>query len=77
MYRSLKYKMQNDDYLETKLWLTYRVDRVQSDISSFEAVLSGCLHGSVLFYDIDEMGKYTTMIHPTVGDIVEIDFPDD
>lgn len=77
LYRSLKYKIQNDDYLETKLWMTYRVDRVQSSFNSFEAVLSGYLHGSVLFYDIDEMGKYTTMIHPTVGDIVEIDFPDD
>lgn len=77
LYRSLKYKIQNDDYLETKLWLTYKVTRVQADPWHYEAVLSGFIHGSVLFYDIEELGKYSTTIHPSVGDIVEIDFPDD
>jgi len=50
---------------------------VQVDSWHYEAVLSGYFHGSILFYDIDEMGKYSTMIHPAVGDIVAIDFPDD
>ena len=29
LYRSLKYKIENDEYLETLLYLTYRVDRVK------------------------------------------------
>ena len=37
----------------------------------------GKLHGSVLFFDIDSVGKYTEKLHPMVGDIVEIDFPTD
>lgn len=40
-------------------------------------MLSGYVHGSVLYYDIDQIGKYAELIHPNVGDIVEIDFPDD
>ena len=31
----------------------------------------------MLFYDTDALGKYAEMIHPMVGDVVEIDFPDD
>ena len=77
MYRSLKYKIENDDYLETLLKLTYRVDKVDNGDGTYSNVLSGYVHGSVLFYDIDMLGKYVEMIHPSVGDIVEIDFPDD
>lgn len=39
--------------------------------------LSGYVHGSVLYYDVDQLGKYAELIHPAVGDIIEIDFPDD
>ena len=77
LYRSLKYKIENDDYLETLLKLTYRVDKVDNGDGTHSNVLSGYVHGSVLFYDIDMLGKYVEMIHPSVGDIVEIDFPDD
>ena len=31
----------------------------------------------MLFYDTDALGKYAEMIHPMVGDVVEIDFPDE
>ena len=30
-----------------------------------------------MFYDLNAIGKYADMIHPEVGDIVTIDFPDD
>lgn len=77
LYRSLKYKIENDDYLETLIYLTYRVDKVQKDSQTFSSILSGYVHGSVLFYDIEKIGKYVDLIRPAVGDIVEIDFPDD
>ena len=77
LYRSLKYKIENDDYLETLIYLTYRIDKVRRSSSEYVNVLSGYVHGSVLFYDIDKIGKYVDLIRPTVGDIIEIDFPDD
>lgn len=77
LYRSLKYTIENDDYLETLIQLTYKVLKVNNDDGSYKSLLSGYIHGSVLFYDIDHLGKYVNLIHPDVGDIVEIDFPDD
>lgn len=38
--------------------------------------MNGRLHGAVLFRDLEKIGKYMDMIHPDVGDIVTIDFPD-
>lgn len=43
----------------------------------FKYILSGKIHGSILFYDIYELGKYVEKIHPAVGDIITIDFPDE
>lgn len=77
LYRSLKYTIENDDYLETLVYLTYRVDRVKKDKQTFSNILSGYIHGSILFYDVDKIGKYVDLIKPSIGDIVEIDFPDD
>lgn len=77
LYRSLKYEIENDDYLETMIYLTYKVIDVNVDGKHHESILSGYVHGSVLFYDIDMLGKYVELIRPMVGDIVEIDFPDD
>jgi len=82
LYRSMKRTIENDDYLETMLLLTYKITKVKvgeseagEDINKF--YLTGKLHGSVLFFDTDMLGKYAEKIHPMVGDIVEIDFPDD
>ena len=77
LYRSLKYSIEHDDYLETLIYLTYRVDQVKTSNAKCVNMLSGYVHGSVLYYDIDQIGKYAELIHPNVGDIVEIDFPDD
>lgn len=40
-------------------------------------ILRGKLYGSILFHDLTKVGKYMDMIHPDVGDIVTIDFPDE
>ena len=40
-------------------------------------ILHGKVHGAVLFYDIMKIGKYLELIHPEIGDVVAIDFPDD
>jgi len=40
-------------------------------------ILSGKLHGNVLFYDLNQLGKYVEKIHPQVGDVIAIDFPDE
>lgn len=75
LYYSLKYRMQNEEYLETLLFLTYKVDKIGEVNPRY--MLSGYVHGSVLFFDLDRMGKYGERIRPDVGDIVELDFPDE
>lgn len=42
----------------------------------YKYILSGKIYGNVLFFDTNELGKYVEKIHPSVGDLVEIDFPD-
>lgn len=77
LYMSLKYTIEDDEYLETLIHFTYRIDQIKVDDDSYKSMLSGKVSGSLLFYDIDQLGKYVDMIHPSIGDIVEIDFPDD
>lgn len=77
LYYSLKHKIENDDYLETMLYLTYRVDPVEDASGRVRNVLSGYVHGSVLFFDLEQLRKYSELIHPMVGDLVDIDFPDE
>lgn len=75
LYYSLNYKMQNEEYLETLLFLTYKVEKI-GDVNP-RYILSGYTHGSILFFDIDRLGKYGEKIRPDVGDIVALDFPDE
>lgn len=81
LHRSLKRKIESDDYVETMLLLDFRVDEVKTASlrgkKQTRYVLTGKLHGSVLFFDVEQLGKYAELIHPEVGDIVEIDFPDE
>lgn len=51
--------------------------KMVATVPRYKYILSGKIHGNVLFYDINELGKYTEKIHPAVGDIVTIDFPDE
>lgn len=75
LYYSLSYKMQNEEYLESMIMLTYRVDEIGGNEPRH--MLSGYVHGSMLFFDLDRMGKYCERIRPDVGDIVALDFPDE
>lgn len=77
LYRSLQYTIENDDYVETLIYLTYKVSRIQYGPQEWRCFLTGKIHGSVLFFDLDSIGKYTQLIHPQVGDLVAIDFPDE
>ena len=43
----------------------------------YKYMLHGKVHGGILFYDINKIGKSIEKIHPEVGDIVSIDFPDE
>lgn len=52
LYKSLRYKICNDDYLETLIFLTFKVTRTKVDENEFRSILSGKIHGSVLFYDV-------------------------
>lgn len=76
LYRSMKRSIESDDYLETLLFLKYKISKIPTKKKN-RYFLTGKLHGSILFYDLDMLGKYAEKIHPMVGDVVEIDFPDE
>lgn len=82
LYKAFKHQYQSDHYLDTFLTLIYTITKlpVGRDIHGkecFKSILHGKLHGSVLFYNLNKIGKYIDKIHPEVGDLVTIDFPDD
>lgn len=81
IYKSFEYEIRNKTFLDTMIYLTYTVRKIRTgtDVSGnpkYKCVLHGKLHGGVLFRDIFAIGKYIEKIHPEVGDIVTIDFPD-
>ena len=53
LYKSLRYKICNDDYLETLIFLTFKVTKTKVDDGVFKSILAGKIHGSVLFYDVN------------------------
>ena len=59
--------------------MKYSVEKVQTGLQRQDVkyILKGKVSGSVLFFDIERLGKYAELIHPDVGDIVAIDFPDE
>lgn len=82
LYKSLKYRYKNTDYLQTLVFLTFKVTKTlegyglnNKPIEKY--ILKGKIHGSVLFYDIFKIGKYLNLIHPEVGDIITLDYPDE
>lgn len=83
LYRSLKHYYSNDeDYLETAIFLKYKVSKIAVGFDFtgkplYKYILHGKITGSVLFFNIFKIGKYLEMIHPEVGDLLTIDFPDD
>ena len=77
LYKTFWHSYQNNEYLETMLFLTFTVDKTVDAYGKHKFILHGKLHGNVLFYDLNKVGKYMDKIHPEVGDIVTIDFPDE
>lgn len=82
LYTSLQYEICNDDYLQTLIFLKFKVIKVPVSEDGagnkvFKSIMKGKISGSILFYDINAIGKYVDMIHPEVGDVITIDFPDD
>ena len=82
LYKSMMHKIANDDYLQTLIYLTYKVDKIVTgkridgtDIT--KCILHGKIHGGILFYNMDKIGKFIDKIHPEVGDRIILDFPDD
>jgi len=59
------------------LFITFVVSKVRISKDTYKNILRGKLHGNVLFYDLNKVGKYIDKIHPEVGDVVTIDFPDE
>lgn len=72
---SFKRHLRNVDFVETMLLLTYRVSRVPVEDGKVKFILHGRLHGGVLFNDLHKVGKYMDLIHPDVGDVLTIGFP--
>lgn len=84
IYNSFKHSLTSLSCLDSVLNISYSItpNFTSADISAgLDPVLSsytfnGLASGTVLFYDLSKIGKYIEKIHPEVGDIVEIDFPD-
>lgn len=72
LYKSFMHKIKNDKYLDTAIFLKYTFEEKDNHI-----FLVGNVTGTVLFFDIHKIGKYLDLIHPDVGDIIIIDFPDE
>lgn len=66
-----------DDMKKATLQAADAAKSISVVVPKCKYILSGKIHGNVLFYDIHELGKYIEKIHPAVGDIVTIDFPDE
>ena len=66
LYYSLKHTIESDDYLETMLFLTFTVNKIQIAPEKYRYILHGHTHGSVLFFDLDYLGKYSEKIHPMI-----------
>lgn len=77
LYKSLSRKITNSEYVDSAIYFSYRVKRVKDEYKKYKNVLYGKLHGKILFYDLNQLGKYVEIIKPNVGDVVTIDFPDE
>lgn len=82
LYKSFSHTIKNDEYLQTLIFLTYKVSKAttynrHTKSKENKYILHGKIHGGVLFYNIFKLGKYLEKIHPEVGDLITIDFPDE
>lgn len=75
--KSFTHKIKNDEFIDSMIFLKFKVNKVKKTEGRYDYILRGKLQGSILFYDISQIGKYVEKIHPEVGDLVTIDFPDE
>ena len=66
-----------NDILDSITYLYNSLRDKRLTVDDYKYILKGHLHGNVLFYDLNSLGKYIEKSHPMVGDIIEIDFPDE
>lgn len=76
IYKSFNHVIDTKEYVDQVLFLTYKVTKVKIG-RGYKNILKGKLHGAILFHDLSKVGKYVEMIHPEVGDVITIDFPDE
>lgn len=72
IYKSFNYEVKAKEADDVLLTFTFKITKKSDDVF----LLTGKLSGVVLFRDLREVSKYSIDIHPEVGDIVTIDFPD-
>lgn len=72
IYKSFNYSLSSNDVDDIVLMFNFYIEKISSEIYK----LSGKLTGVVLFRDLSLISKYSEKIHPEVGDIITIDFPD-
>lgn len=73
IYKSFKYRLATKKFLDNFIMLKYHIER---DEERGINVLHGTIEGATLFRDLNKVGKYLELIHPDVGDVITIDFPD-
>lgn len=71
IYKSFMHRILNENDIKTCIKIKYEVENTAN--GKFE--ISGSIDGSILFYDVHSLEKYYDLLHPDVGDIITIDFP--
>lgn len=74
LYKSFNYILSSNSVENIIPRLTFKL---LPTADKFTLILSGYVHGTVLFRNLDKIGKYIEKISPEVGDIVTINFPDE
>ena len=72
IYKSFNYSLSAKEADEVILTFKFKVSETYPGIYK----LVGKLKGVVLFKDLSLISKYSDEIHPEVGDVITIDFPD-
>lgn len=76
IYKSFEHVIDTKEFVDQMIFLKYKVSELQVG-DEIKYILNGKIYGSILFHDLTKVGKYMDKIHPDVGDIVTIDFPDE
>ena len=72
IYKSFNYSIKAKEADDVLLFFDFKITK--NGEKNYKLI--GKLHGVVLFRDLRQVSKYSIDIHPEVGDIITIDFPD-